>query len=70
MTNQSLFLALSILLFSSVANGRVKNIPNTARLELAAVREVVLPEGASEKLQAAVGDLQVVWAGCGCSSRS
>lgn len=37
-------------------------IPNSSRLELAAVQEVVLPVGASEKLEAAVADLHAVWA--------
>ena len=53
---------MPLVLSASIPDRRVKNIPNSSRLELAAVREVVLPEGASEKLAAAVADLQVVWA--------
>lgn len=62
MLKSTWLLTLLLLLFSTNAEGRVKNIPNTSRLELAAVRQVVLPQGASENLAAAVADLQVVWA--------
>jgi hypothetical protein len=44
---------MPLVLSASIPDRRVKNIPNSSRLELAAVREVVLPEGASEKLEAA-----------------
>ena len=54
-------LLMPLVLSASIPDRRVKNIPNTTRLELAALREVVVPEGASEKLQAAVADLQDVW---------
>ena len=54
-------LALTLLLFSSATEARLKNVPDSARLELAAVRELVLPQEASEKLQAAVADLRDVW---------
>lgn len=59
------FFALLMLLpgglFSRGPGVLYEHVPNSARLELAAVRQVVLPEGASENLVAAVGDLQVVW---------
>lgn len=55
-------LFLPAVLAASIPDRRVKQVPNTARLELAAVRQVVLPDGTSEKLRAAVADLQTVWA--------
>lgn len=55
-------LLMPAVLTASLPDRRVKHVPNTSRLELTTVREVVVPEGASEKLQAAVADLQVVWA--------
>jgi len=51
---------MPLVLSASIPDRRVKNIPNSSRLELSAIQEIVFPEDASEKLQAAVGDLQVV----------
>lgn len=62
MRSFAIFALLStIALLASNLDARVKYVPNTARLELAAVRELVLPQEASEKLQAAVTDLRDVW---------
>jgi hypothetical protein len=44
---------IPLVLSASILDRRVKNIPKSSRLELAAVRELVLPEGASGKLEAA-----------------